>query len=253
MVRKLLVLCFLGLLGLMIQAGTGFGEVDEKAVRFKVEGYKYYHGEGKPKNYAKALRMYKAAALRGDSEAQFILGGMLYRGIGADKNEREAFKWLLKAAQQGKTSTESMQILGSMYLRGSGVPQSYSEAKKWLTPAAQKGNMAAVNDLAFVYYNGLDGEQDFKKALQLYLQAAQQGDSLAQANVGMMYANGIGTDIDRATGYAWYSLAASQGNTTARIGRNALMAEMSWEELNEAQAISVALYQQIERVQEQSE
>jgi len=243
----------LGLFCFMMQTGTGFGEVDEKTIRYKVEGYKYYHGEGKPKNYAKALRMYKAAALRGDSEAQYILGGMLYKGIGTDKNEREAFKWLLKAAQQGKYSTESMQILGSMYLRGSGVPQSYSEAKKWLTPAAQQGNMAAVNDLAFMYYNGLDCEQDFKKALQLYLQAARQGDSVAQANVGMMYANGIGTDVDRATGYAWYSLAASQGNTTARLGRNSLMAEMSWEELNEAQAISVALYQQIEQVQKQSE
>ncbi|PID72258.1 MAG: hypothetical protein CSA31_00115 [Desulfobulbus propionicus] len=249
-VRTLVFFFLSGLLLCLLQTGAGFAEVDEKAARFKAEAYKYYHGAGKPRNYTKALNMYKAAALRGDAEAQFVLGGMLYKGLGGEQDERAALKWLLKAAQQGKSSAESMQVIGSMYLRGNGVPQSYVEAKKWLDPAAEQGNLAALTDLAFIYYNGLDGEQDLKKALQLYLHAAYQGDTLAQANVGMMYANGFGTAIDRAVGYAWYSLAASGGNTSARIGRNALMADMSGEELNQAQAISVALYQKIQHMEQ---
>ena len=80
-----------------------------------------------------------------------------------------------------------------------------------------------------------------KKALELYEKAALQGDILAQANTGLMYATGTGTSTDKARGYAWYSLAASQGNTVAAINRNNLMIDMSWEELNRAQAISLEL------------
>lgn len=222
-------------------------EIDEKIQLFKIQAYKYYNGIGRPQNYAKALNLYKVAAQRGDAEAQFVVGGMLFKGLGTDPDKKEAFKWLLQAAKQNERTPESMQIIGSMYLRGNGVPQSYIEAKKWLIPAAEANNLAAITDLAFIYYNGLDGQSDLPRALELYTKAAFQGDSLAQSNVGMMYATGTGTTRDLAQGYAWYSIAASQGNTTARINRNSLMADMSWEELNRAQAISVSLYQQIER------
>ena len=248
---KLPLKIVLGILLLLSTSSTldvyAAGGVDEKVQLYKIQAYKYYNGIGKPKNYAKALRLYQVAAQRGDAEAQFIVGGMLFKGLGTDPDKKEAFKWLLQAAKQGKHSPESMQIIGSMYLRGSGVPQSYKEAKKWLVSAAATNNMAAITDLAFIYYNGLDGQRESLKALELYTRAALQGDSLAQSNVGMMHATGTGTARDLAQGYAWYSIAASQGNTTARINRNSLMADMSWEELNRAQAISVSLYQQIER------
>ncbi len=97
-------------------------------------------------------------------------------------------------------------------------------------------------------YQGVDGQKEYKKALELYTQAVLQGNSTAQTNVGMMYTTGTGTFIDRAKGYAWYSLAASQGNTTAQIYRNDLMADMTWEELNQAQAIPISLYNEIEKI-----
>jgi TPR repeat protein len=71
---------------------------------------------------------------------------------------------------------------------------------------------------------------------------------MAQANTGLMYATGTGTETDKARGYAWYSLAASRGNTVAAINRNNLMMEMSWDELNRAQAISLQLYREVERM-----
>jgi TPR repeat protein len=175
---------------------------------------------------------------------------MLYQGQGTDPDKRNGFKWLLQAAEQGKMSPESLNIIGSMYLRGSNVPQNYIEAKRWLTKAADQGNLSAQNDLAYLYYNGLGGEQDFKKALMLYEKAAFQGDILAQANAGLMYATGAGTDVDKARGYAWYSLAASRGNTLAAINRNDLMLDMSWEELNRAQALSVEFYRRVEKIVE---
>ncbi|WP_161629784.1 tetratricopeptide repeat protein [Desulfogranum japonicum] len=224
----------------------------EQATRFKVEAYKHYVGKGRPVNYAKALRLYLQAANLGDAEAQYISGGMLYKGLGTDPNAREAFKWLLKAARQGKVTPESMDILGRMYLRGDGVPQNYQEAKKWLTSASDAGRLNALNDLAYIYYHGLAGTQDLKKALSLYTAAALKGDNMAMYNVGLMYATGAGTSVDRATGYAWYSLAASRGNTGAQLARNGLMAEMSWEELNKAQALSVEIYNKIEKIEQEA-
>ncbi|WP_153305831.1 tetratricopeptide repeat protein [Desulfogranum mediterraneum] len=244
-----LSLCFCLLAGCLFSPLSQARELnpDERIIRYKVDAYRYYTGKGKPRNYGRAFRLYRQAALLGDPEAQFIVGGMLYRGQGTDPDQQQAFTWLLKAAKQGKSSPESMAIIGGMFLRGSGVPQNYSEARRWLEPAARAGRLEAINDLAYILYHGLAGEQDMAGALALYTKAAMQKDPLAQANVGMMYATGTGTGVDRARGYAWYSLAASQGNTMAVIQRNNLMVEMSWEELNHAQAISLQLFQQIEQ------
>jgi uncharacterized protein len=238
---------------LFLVIGTGWSETrefDEVALRLKTQAYRAYYGKGQPVNYARALGLYRMAAERGDADAQYVTGGMLYQGQGTDPDKRGGFKWLLKAAEQGKMSSESLTIIGAMYLRGNAVPQNFLEAKKWLSKAAEQGNMAAQNDLAYLYYNGLGGERDYSKALELYLKAALQGDAMAQANTGLMYATGTGTDTDKARGYAWYSLAASRGNTGAAINRNNLMVDMSWEELNRAQAISLELYRQVEKVAE---
>lgn len=223
-------------------------KVDDAVVRLKVEAYRNYYGKGRPLNRVRALQLYRQAAERGDAEAQFIVGGMLYQGQGTDPDRRNGFKWLLKAAEQGKSSPESLNIIGGHYLRGRFVPQNYLEAKKWLGQAADQGSVSAQNDLAYLHYYGLGGERDYNKAMELYEKAALQGDVLAQANLGLMHASGTGTATDRALGYAWYSLAASRGNTMASLNRSTLMAEMSWEELNRAQALSVELYRRVEQM-----
>jgi FOG: TPR repeat, SEL1 subfamily len=240
--------CFLLLAGLC--SAQQANEGDTVVRHLKGQAYRAYYGVNQPVNHALALQLYRQAAERGDAEAQFVTGGMLYQGQGTDPDKRGGFKWLLMAAEQGKTSPESLAVIGSMYLRGTLVPQNFLEAKRWLIGAAEQGNLAARNDLAYLYYNGLGGERDYKKALELYEKAAFQGDAIAQANTGMMYATGTGADTDKAKGYAWYSLAASRGNTSAVVNRNNLMMHMSWEELNRAQGLSLEFYRQVENMTE---
>jgi len=239
---------FLIALMIFVAGAAPSREIDEITDTLKVEAYRYYYGKDKPVDYAKALQLYRQAAERGDAEAQFVAGGMYYLGKGTDPDQKNGFKWLLSAAEQGKFSSESMNIIGGMFLRGINVPQNYLEAKKWLTEAAEQGDLSAQNDLAYMFFNGLGGERDYKKALELYEKAAMQGDLMAQANLGLMYATGVGTTVDKARGYAWYSLAASGGNTFATSNRNNLMLDMNWEELNQAQAISFELYQRIQKM-----
>lgn len=225
-------------------------EPDAITIRLKALAFRAYYGIEQPVNLARALDLYRRAAEQGDVEAQYIYGGMLFQGQGTEPDTRGGFKWLMQAAEGGKTSPESLAIIGSMYLRGLTVPQNFLEAKKWLSRAADQGNMAAQGDVAYMYYHALGGERDYMKALFFYEKAALQGDPLAQANAGLMYATGTGTNMDRAKGYAWYSVAASRGNTTAAINRNDLMVDMSWEELNQAQALSLELYRRVEKIKQ---
>jgi TPR repeat protein len=246
LVLSLLFCCFFCVFGIGAAQVNG---ADSLAQRLKAQAFRAYYGIGEPVNLSRALTFYQQAAKRGDAEAEYIYGGMLFQGQGTDPDKRGGFKWLLKAAEHDKSSPESLAILGAMYLRGTMVPQNFLEAKQWLIQAAEQGNMAAQNDLAYLYYNGLGGKRDYARALELYEKAALQGDPMAQANTGLMYASGTGTGTDKAKGYAWYSLAASRGNTIAAINRNSLMAEMSWEELNRAQAISLDLYRRVEKME----
>jgi TPR repeat protein len=226
------------------------GNKEEIRSPVMIQAYRYYKGLGQPVNYPKALRLYLQAANGGNVEAAFIVGGMYFKGQGTDPNQREGFKWLLKAERQGKFSPESLAIIGSMYLQGTGVPQNYQEARKYLQQAADLGELSAKKNLAFMYYNGLVGKVDYSRALELYTEAALQGDNAAQNNVGLMYVNGLGADVDRVQAYAWYSLAASQGNAGSMVARNNLMIHMSWEELNRAQALSVKLFEEVETTRE---
>ncbi len=216
----------------------------------KAQAYRYYNGIGRPVNYGKALQLYLQLARQGDAGAQFVVGGMYYKGQGTDPDQRQGFFWLLKAAEQGVSSPESLGIIGTMYLQGSGVPQNYQEARKYLEQAAAQNNMQAIKNLAYMYYNGLTGKPDYKEALRLYKKAALLGDDESQSNVGMMYAGGLGTGVDRVHAYAWYSLAASQGNLVAAAARNNLMIKMSWQELIRAQELSVRLYKEVENRRE---
>ena len=186
------------------------------------------------------------AAESGDPEAQLSAGIKLYKGQGVLQNREKGFKWLLKAAEAGKHSPESLHILGQAYFNGTDTEKNYAAARKWLILLADKDNYSAKNDLAFMLYNGLGGDKDYAKAFELYEQAAKHGNVFAQANLGLMFATGTGTEVDKARAYAWYSFAASQGNSAAARNRNDLLKDMSWEELNLAQKITVELYNEVE-------
>ncbi len=186
------------------------------------------------------------AAASGDPDAQLRAGIKLYKGQGVLQDRQKGFKWLLKAAEKGKHSPESLYILGQAYFNGTDTKKNYAEARKWLSLLADQDNYSAKNDLAFMLYNGLGGDKDYPKSFELYKQAAKHGDIFAQANLGLMYATGTGTEVDKARAYAWYSFAASQGNSAAASNRNDLLKDMSWEELNLAQKITVELYNEVE-------
>jgi TPR repeat protein len=63
--------------------------------------HSYYAG-----NYSKSVRYLDYDARRGNPEAQYALGYMLYYGKGVDENRAEARKWFVVAALHGNVDAQ---------------------------------------------------------------------------------------------------------------------------------------------------
>jgi TPR repeat protein len=238
---------FFLLLAVLFRSSIAFSAPpDPYSEQLKYNAQKYYWGRDARQDLPKALSLYRKAAQRGDPEAQFIAGGMYFRGIGTEKNPQEAFKWLYKAAQNGGSTPQSQRILGEAFLLGSVVPKNYSESVQWYEKAAENGDRDAQNELAFLYYVGRGVEQDFKTAYKWFEMAAREGLVVAQYNVGIMWYTGNGVDrSDLGEAYAWLTLAAANGNQDAAAASKYIETIIGPSELPEAQKKGMQLYKEI--------
>ncbi|MDX1811753.1 MAG: tetratricopeptide repeat protein, partial [Gammaproteobacteria bacterium] len=92
------------------------------------------------------------AATLGELASQNEAGLTYLNGIGVEKNEKLAFRWFWRAADQGYS--EAQANLGDMYLYGRGVHPNYVEALKWYNKGAAKNNAKAQYGLYFMHING---------------------------------------------------------------------------------------------------
>lgn len=72
---------------------------------------RYEHGEGVPRSYDRALRLYCAAARRGHVQAQYQLGWMYANGRGVARNDVQAAAWFRRAAAKGDLPARRMLTL----------------------------------------------------------------------------------------------------------------------------------------------
>ena len=56
---------------------------------------------------SKDIKLYERAANLGSSNAEYALGEIFNKGRGVDKNEAEALRWYLKAAEHDHTEAHS--------------------------------------------------------------------------------------------------------------------------------------------------
>lgn len=85
-------------------------------------------------DYAKAAKLFKPLAKKGNAIAQVSLGEMYVNGQGVSQDDQEAEKWYRLAAAQGNSVAQS--YLGWMYINGQGVPQNFVLAYMWLNIAS---------------------------------------------------------------------------------------------------------------------
>ena len=178
-----------GALAVIIMAGVAVAGPYE-------DGMEAFNG----KDYAKAAKMYRAAADKGDARAQYSLGHMYHWGLGMPRNNTKAVGLFRKAAEQGNAPAQFN--LGFMYAEGQGVAQDYGAAAKW------------------------------------YGEAAEQGFSRAQWLLGFLYRDGRGVSQDRVQAHMWFSLAAASGSKFARISRDRMAVHMTPAQIAEAQRMA---------------
>lgn len=88
--------------------------------------------------------------------------------------------------------------------------------KHWTQSIADGGPDEALNNLAFLLYNGLGGDAQPEKAVELWRKAAALSVSEAQWHLGQAHEKGRGAPSNLLQAYAWYRCAiATAGKRSA--------------------------------------
>ena len=163
----------------------------------------------------KDSEIYKKA-LAGDADAMYFVGTSLAMGDnGFPKNEKQAFVWIKKAAEQENVDAQA--ALGLLYYEGTGVEKSHEKAVELFRQAADKGQADAQALLGLFYQHGLGVEKDYQKAAELYRKAVEKGNANAQAFLGFLYQEGIGVEKNYKEAVKFYQQAADKGNKHAQF------------------------------------
>jgi hypothetical protein len=140
---------------------------------------------------------------------------------------------ILQRAQAGDLNAQNE--LGILYSEGRGLPQNYLEAKDWFKKAADQGHAGAQVNLGTLYSLGRGAPYSDHMALFWFQKAAEQRNALAFAKLGMMYERGRAVPQDLVEAHMWYNLSAAYGEKRAAESRDAIAAQMTSEQIAEAQ------------------
>ena len=158
-------------------------------------------------------------AKKGDANAQYLVGALLYR----DKSYAEAIKYLKKSVAQG--NSDAQLLLGIMYYEGKAVNKDINKGIKLITKAAKQGNIKAQVAIAGEYSKGDILEKDYEKSYKWGIKAARQGNVESQRLVGMLYAYGMGVAQDKEKAKWWLKKAAQKGDERSKKELNKLQKE----------------------------
>ena len=185
---------------------------------------------------APAFAESRAAAERGDAEAQYRLGLSYVIGVEVPEDVALAAAWFRRAAEQGHAAAQS--ALGVAYDDGDGVQQDHAAAVAWYRRAAAQGHAGAQNNLGFMYATGRGVPRGYAEAVAWWRRAAERGNAVALYNLGLAYASGDGVPLDYTAAHMWLSLAGSRGDGEAGELRDILSTRMTRAQVTEAQRLA---------------
>ncbi len=171
------------------------------------------------------------------SAADYATGAAAY----SDGNFKKAYGEFLESAEAGDPRAQFG--LGILYHKGRGVDLDYAKAAEWYTKAALQGHPTAQNNLGVMYRRGEGVKKSPREAFTWM--AAMQGDRRAQMNLADMFWQGEGVGRDLVQAYVWLEFPVTDlpesGREVAAKRRNQIVAELSEEELTQAQRMAKAL------------
>jgi TPR repeat protein len=175
----------------------------------------YFGGNGVPEDKGAAEQLSKGifpdvskAAAGNIAVAQLVLASMYDDGLGVERDQQEALKWLRKAADQNLAVAQLN--MGVTYEHGLGVPRDLKQAVQWYRKAADGNSAGAQGYLGDMYYFGKGMVRDDCEAVKWYRKGAEKGDAHAQNNLGVMFDNGCGVPQDHCEAAKWFRKSAEQ-------------------------------------------
>ena len=86
-----------------------------------------------------------------------------------------------------KTNSDAQFMLGQMLYSGSGIPMDRDKGLGLLFKSADEGNLVAQNVLGIIYENGDGVAANLRLAKDSYLKSAEQGSVSALYNLGSLH------------------------------------------------------------------
>lgn len=149
-----------------------------------------------------ALTHWRAAATLGCELAMGDIGFAYSRGEGVPRDEKEAFMWFTRAAENG--NSRALEHLGECYHRGYGVDVDYVKSFNYYLAATQAGNTRAYYSLAHCYQYGRGTEEDLTKACETFQLGYEAGDTRCLIKLGTTYHRAMQYEV----GTQWLEKAA---------------------------------------------
>lgn len=175
--------------------GVGIGDLDDQ------EGIKWY----------------RKAAQGGDSEAQYLLSGFLYRGDHVKQDKEEAFYWWMHYIETTDYLDKSdLDMIGFPYTYGDGKQWTTKEAFRLFKKYAEQGDPVAQCCLGYFYYDGQCVRKNLDIAVKWFTKAAEQGHEEAQFKLGELYYQGDKVEQNKEKAFKWYRKSAEQGRAQSQ-------------------------------------
>ena len=155
--------------------------------------------------YSASIEEIMIAAQKGDAEAMWNYGDALRFGEGCEKNVKEGYEWIEKAAEAGYP--DAMAIIGWVYVYGNpDWPIDYDKGFYWVEKSMETGDPESTADLGKLYYYGLGCRQNYDKAFEYLMKSGTDYPStnylLAQS---YYYGRGVKANKDEGLKY-WNTL-----------------------------------------------
>lgn len=179
----------------------------------------FVRGLGGERDPKQAHDLYIIAAASGIAGAEYGLGELYSQGEGCDANSDTALIWYKRAAGHGHLAA---QLMVAQHLMARATPEDLKEARLCLMPASEHGAPHADFLLASLDLSPSSDEYDEERGKTHLRRAAAKGHLHAMKRMAQIYEQGLlGETRNETEAAAWYKKAAEAGDVEAQfvIGR----------------------------------
>lgn len=131
------------------------------------------------------INMVTTEANNGNGSSSLFLGEAYLQGAFLETDYEAAYKWFLKAEQQGKPM--GSYYLGMSYVNGLNHLTSHRKALRHFKRASDGGVAEGSRQVGIAYHTGLGVAKNVDKARDYYLTGSEQGSALAMRDLANLY------------------------------------------------------------------